>query len=85
MTGTVSPLAFDVVAVRSFGDHEPYDRRVLARLDAEARGLAAQLVTTEKDAARLPASFRPRVLVLPVRLEIADWSALDAALAKVAG
>ena len=82
---TLRGLGADIVAVRSFGDHEPYDRRVLARLDAEARGLAAQLVTTEKDAARLPASFRPRVLVLPVRLEIADWSALDAALAKVAG
>ena len=82
---TLRGLGADVVGARSFGDHEPYHPRVLARLDAEAGRLGAQLVTTEKDAARLPPAFRPRVLVLPVRLEIADPGALDAALARLTG
>lgn len=77
---TLRDVGAEVVATRAFGDHEPYAPRILARLEGEARGLGAQLVTTEKDAARLPPAFRPRVLVLPVRLEIADWTALDAAL-----
>ena len=63
-----------------FDDHAPYDPRLLARLAAEARAARAQLVTTEKDAVRLPAAFRSQVLVLPVRLVIADWGPIDARL-----
>ena len=80
---TLRSLGAEVVAARSFGDHEPFAPQALARLEAEARAAGAQLVTTEKDAARLPAAFRPKVLVLPVRLEPDDWTHLDAALARV--
>ena len=71
---TLRALGVELVARHRFGDHAPYDARILARLAAEARALNAQLVTTEKDAIRLPAGFRREVLVLPVRLELADWS-----------
>ncbi len=76
-------LGAELVATRSFADHAPYDSRLLARLAAGARAKGAALVTTEKDAARLPAAFRANVLVLPVRLELDDWAPLDAALERL--
>lgn len=66
----------------SLDDHQPLSDTLLRRLEAEAFALNAQLVTTEKDQVRLPAAFRPKVLALVVRLEVADWSALDAAIAQ---
>ncbi len=80
---TLRGLGAEVVAARGFADHAPYDSRLLARLEADARARSAQLVTTEKDAARLPPSFRLKVLVLPVRLDPEDWTPLDAALEKL--
>lgn len=80
---TLRGLGAEVVAARSFDDHAAYAPRLLARLEAEARALGAQLVTTEKDAVRLPPAFRARVLVVPVRLELDAPEALDEALARL--
>jgi tetraacyldisaccharide 4'-kinase len=57
----------------------------MSRLVADAKALNAQLVTTEKDAVRVPGRYRHRVLTVPVRLQISDWSALDAAVARILG
>lgn len=73
----------EVVATRSFDDHATYDPRLLSRLRAEAKALGAQLVTTEKDAVRLPPAVRAEVLPLPVRLGFADPAPLDAALDRL--
>jgi tetraacyldisaccharide 4'-kinase len=69
-----------VLRGEALGDHETLSDTLLRRLEAEATAAGAQLVTTEKDAARLPPQWRAKVLTLVVRLQIEDWTALDAKL-----
>jgi tetraacyldisaccharide 4'-kinase len=80
---TLRGLGARVVRACPLDDHQPISPALLGRLDAEARSLGAALVTTEKDAVRLPARERSRVLTLPVRLRIDDWSLLDSELARL--
>jgi tetraacyldisaccharide 4'-kinase len=73
-----------VAAARAFPDHHPYAARDLEALLRQAEALNARLVTTPKDAVRLPPAFHARVTVIGVGLawERADEveSLLDAAL-----
>lgn len=73
----------DLVRGEALADHEMLSDTLLRRLEAEAAAAGAQLVTTEKDAARLPPAWRPKVLTLVVRLRVDDWSALDAAFDQI--
>ena len=72
-----------LVRAEALADHQPLSDALLRRLEMEAFATGAQLVTTEKDATRLPPAFRTKVLTLPVRLQVADWSAFDTAFAKL--
>ena len=56
---------------------------MLKRLESEALANNAQLVTTEKDAARLPKEWQQKVLTLPVRLELNDDKVLTGFLNKL--
>ena len=74
---TLRDLGANILGYEALSDHEPLSLPLMKRLAAKARALNAQLVCTEKDAARLPAQHQRDVLALPVRLELKDWSKID--------
>jgi tetraacyldisaccharide 4'-kinase len=68
-----------------FADHAPYTEADLAFLSERARTFNAGLVTTEKDWARLPPAWRPRIAAWPVRARFEDEAAIETLLAQSAG
>ncbi len=70
-----------VVDRQAFPDHHMFTTTELARLAAKAKALDAPLVTTQKDAVRLPASFV--VQIVDVRLVWESESAVEALLEEL--
>lgn len=67
-----------------FADHHRYTGTELDALARAAARLGARLVTTAKDAVRLPRAFRERCTVVPVRVAWRDAAQPERLLAPVA-
>jgi len=77
---TLKDIGVVLKGTRSFDDHQTLSSALLMRLEKEAWEMGAQLVTTEKDAVRLPKGWQHKVLTVPVRLKIHDGEVFDQAL-----
>ena len=65
---TLESLGANVVATRRFADHHAYSERDIKQLMDAAKTHGAQLITTRKDAVKLPAAMRTHVTSMPVEL-----------------
>ncbi len=82
---TLRDLGAHLVATHEFSDHENYSEDILDRMMREAAELGGRLVTTEKDAVRLPAKWQGQIMSLPVRLEMTDGDLAEWVLAQLEG
>lgn len=80
---TLRELGAELVDTISFADHHPYREEEIRTLLVRAAQLHATLITTEKDAVRLPAALAAQVSVLPVHLVFADTPAFEALFAPL--
>lgn len=80
---TLHDLGAKMLRKHALTDHQDMTPALMTRMEREAWALQAQMVTTEKDAVRLPREMRAKVLVLPVRMELDDWATVDAQFLKL--
>lgn len=80
---TLRGIGAQVVEERPFPDHHVYDAATLQTLARRAEEKDAILVTTEKDAMRLPPDLRTGIPALPVTLDWDDPGAVECLLDRL--
>ena len=75
---TVEQVGGIITLSSRFPDHHYYTQADLSRLQREAAAHQSTLITTEKDATRLPDDFLENVLVLPVALDSPQQAEMQA-------
>jgi tetraacyldisaccharide 4'-kinase len=73
-------LGATVVARHAFADHQPYAPAALEPILAQAARIGAGVLTTEKDAVRIPVELRDRITPVPVAVQWDDAAAVEALL-----
>lgn len=73
---TLRAMGADLIEVHSFPDHHVYDTRVVARMLHAAQAQNAVLITTEKDAVKIPKAFAGQFLTLQIDLVFQDAALL---------
>lgn len=79
---TLREAGVNVVETKDFPDHHPYHRDQIDKLTMRATSLGARLVTTEKDAVRVPEEWKVELEKFPVALEFQELDSLKARLAQ---
>ena len=74
---TVSGLGCIVQEKIPFADHHPYSKVDIKNIREAAKKANARLLSTEKDAQRLPRSFLSEVTIVPVTLEWENKEAIE--------
>jgi tetraacyldisaccharide 4'-kinase len=80
---TLGAMGCDVIARYSFSDHHPYAARDLEPILERAASLGVTVVTTEKDAVRVPSRFRSEIVTLKVEIVWDDVRQIDALLERL--
>ena len=80
---TLRNIGATLIRAEAFPDHHPYHPLTLLRLMRDATAQRGVLVTTEKDAVRIPPRFRTSVMVQKIAFTFEDEAALDTVLAPV--
>ncbi|MEX0759385.1 MAG: tetraacyldisaccharide 4'-kinase, partial [Tistlia sp.] len=80
---TLRGLGAELAGTRAFADHHAYGAAEAEALLAEAAGLGAELVTTEKDRLRLPPRLAESTRVLPVHLGWRDKRGIEDLLDRI--
>ncbi|MDE1900755.1 MAG: tetraacyldisaccharide 4'-kinase [Alphaproteobacteria bacterium] len=65
---TAKTLKLNIVGTADFPDHHLYTQTDIDALRLRAEEQGARLLTTEKDAVRLPPDFRAETVILPIHL-----------------
>lgn len=80
---TLLELGVDLVSAHAFPDHHAYSDDEVMTLVEEAAAAGAELVTTAKDAVRLPPEARAMVTVVEATLEFAQPAVLESWLDRL--
>ena len=73
----------NVVETQSFSDHHPYDEIDMKILQNHANGLNAELITTRKDAMRIPQIEDLKIHVMPVQMRFENEDRLLKAIQSI--
>ena len=76
-------IGCEVIETQSFADHHAYTSDEIAALQKKAKATGARLITTEKDAVRLPAESRAGIAILSITITWQDEFAVDDILDKL--